>query len=91
MAPKVNRKLQIETQLSLAAGNLVANGAGVSIDRVTAYHLRSMGLIETRPFVPAVYFYYYVLLPGHKPLSRLGEISLQYAQRQLQRVLNETV
>lgn len=83
-ANDVKRKLQIETQLSLAAGNLVASGAGVSIiDNVTACNLRDLGLVETRPFVPEITFNYWVLHPSHWPLSRLGETFLGIAQRQL--------
>lgn len=83
-ANDVKRKLQVETQLSLAAGNLVASGAGVSIiDNVTARNLRDLGLIETRPFVPDITYNYWVLHPSHRPLSRLGETFLGIAQRQL--------
>jgi len=71
----------------LAVGNLVASGAGVSIiDHVTACNLRDLGLIETRPFLPDINFQYYVLLPSHKPLSRLGETFLDIAQRHLENV-----
>lgn len=87
VASNVKRKLQVETQLSLAVGNLVASGAGVSIiDHVTACNLRDLGLIETRPFLPDINFQYYVLLPSHKPLSRLGETFLDIAQRHLENV-----
>lgn len=84
LASKVKRKLQIESQLSLAVGNLVASGAGVSIiDHVTASNLREQGLIETRPFLPDIIYHYCVLLPKHKPLSRLGETFLEIAQQSL--------
>ena len=84
LASDVKRKLQVETQLSLAVGNLVASGAGVSIiDSVNACSLRDLGLIETRPFVPDIIKHYYVLLPSHKPLSRLGETFLEMAQQHL--------
>ena len=87
LGTNVKRKLQVETQLSLAVGNLVASGAGVSIiDHVTACNLRDLGLIETRPFLPDINFQYYVLLPSHKPLSRLGETFLDIAQRHLENV-----
>ena len=84
LASDVKRKLQVETQLSLAVGNLVASGAGVSIiDHVTACNLRDLGLIETRPFVPDIIYHYCVLFPSHKPLSRLGETFLNMAQQHL--------
>jgi len=84
LASNVKRKLQIETQLSLAVGNLVASGAGVSIiDHVTACNLRDHGLIETRPFLPETIYHYCVLLPSHKPLSRLGKTFLDIAQQNL--------
>lgn len=84
VASNVKRKLQIETQLSLAVGNLVASGAGVSIiDHVTACNLRDQGLIETRPFLPEILYHYCVILPSHRPLSRLGETFLHIAQQNL--------
>jgi len=83
-ANNVERKMQIETQLSMAVGNLVANGVGISIiDHVTAFSLRDRGLIETRPFLPEISYNYYVLLPSHRPLSRLGETFLKIAQKNL--------
>lgn len=84
IANKIKRKLQIETQLSLAVGNLVASGAGVSIiDHVTARNLRDRELIETRPFLPVIMYNYCVFLPSHKPLSRLGETFLDIARKNL--------
>lgn len=87
IASGVARKMQIETQLSMAVGNLVASGAGVSIiDHVTANSLRNQGLIETRPFLPEIHYHYRVLLPSHKPLSRLGETFLDIVRKNLEKV-----
>jgi len=83
-ANNVSRRLQIEAQLSMAVGNMVASGAGVSIiDHITAYSLRDQGLIETRPFLPEITYSYRVLLPAHKPLSRLGETFLEIVHENL--------
>lgn len=85
LASNVARKMQIETQLSMAVGNMVARGAGVSIiDHITAYSLREQGLIETRPFLPEIRYSYRVLLPSHKPLSRLGTTFLDMARKHLE-------
>ncbi|MFK7862168.1 MAG: LysR substrate-binding domain-containing protein [Granulosicoccus sp.] len=87
IASKVKRNLQIETQLSLAAGNLVATGAGVSIiDHITACDLRDREQIEIRPFLPEIMYTYCVFTPGHKPLSRLGKSFLDIAHRNLMAV-----
>lgn len=76
-ANSVTRITQIESQLSMAIGNIVASGAGVSIvDHVTACGLQDLGLIEARPFAPEIPYRYRVLLPSHKPLSSLGEAFL---------------
>lgn len=84
LASNVTRKMHIETQLSMAVGNLVAAGAGVSlIDHVTAFGLRDRGLVQTRPFLPEIKFTYRVLLPSHRPLSRLGETFLEIASHAL--------
>lgn len=85
LASNVTRKLQIETQLSMAVGRMVARGAGVSIiDHITAHSLQDQGLIETRPFLPEISYQYRVLLPSHKPLSRLGETFLDIARKNLE-------
>lgn len=80
----VTRKMQVETQLSMAVGNMVATGAGISlIDHITAFNLRDLGLVETRPFVPEIEYTYRVLLPSHRPLSRLSETFLDIVSRGL--------
>lgn len=77
LAKNITRKIQIETQLSMAIGSIVASGAGISIiDPVTATSLKARGLIETRPFIPEISYLYRMLLPSHKPLSSLGEAFL---------------
>lgn len=84
VANNVTRKVQIEAQLSMALGNMVANGAGLSIiDEVTACDLRDLGLIELRPFEPQIPYSYRVLLPKHKPLSSLGEAFLDMIDTEL--------
>lgn len=84
LASNINRKIQIETQLSMAVGNLVASGAGISlIDPISALSLRDRGLVETRPFLPKINYSYCVLLPSHRPLSRLGETFLQISSDSL--------
>lgn len=86
LASNVTRRMQIESQLSMAVGNMVASGAGVSIvDHISAHSLRNQGLIETRPFLPDIRYYYRVLLPSHRPLSRLGETFLEIARANLEK------
>ena len=86
LANNVSRKLQIEAQLSMAVGNMVASGAGVSIiDHITAYSLRDQGLVETRPFLPEIKYSYRVLLPSHRPLSRIGETFLDITRKNLKK------
>lgn len=88
LASNVNRIMQVETQLSMAVGNLVAAGAGISlIDPVTAFNLRDRGLVETRPFLPEVNYSYCVLLPSHRPLSRLGETFLEISSDSLRQAV----
>jgi len=84
LASNVTRKMQIESQLSMAVGNLVAAGAGISlIDQVTAFSLRDQGVVETRPFLPEITYNYRVLLPSHRPLSRLGEAFVEISSASL--------
>jgi len=72
MAENVNRKLNVETQLSFALGHMVARGLGVSvIDPITAEHLEGLGLIVTRPFEPEIPYTYQMVFPRHKPRSQL--------------------
>ncbi|MCF2872002.1 LysR substrate-binding domain-containing protein [Octadecabacter sp. G9-8] len=86
LAYNVQRIMNIESQLSMAVGNLVAAGAGVSIiDLVTARSLRDYGMIEIRPFLPEIEFAFRVLLPSHRPLSPLGETFLQIATEDLRK------
>ncbi len=92
LASNVVRKMQIETQLSMAVGNMVAAGAGVSlIDHITAIGLQNRGLVETRPFLPDIKYLYRVLLPSHRPLSRLGETFLKIAAKGLRQHRPATV
>lgn len=84
VANNVTRKIQIETQLSMALGTMVADGAGISIiDHVTACSLRDRGLLEIRPFVPEIPYRYRVLLPSQKPLSSLGVAFLEMVKKNL--------
>ncbi len=84
VAYNVTRKVQIEAQLSMALGNMVASGAGLSIiDKITACDLRDHGLIDLRPFEPQIPYRYRVLLPKHKPLSSLGEAFLAMVDKEL--------
>jgi DNA-binding transcriptional LysR family regulator len=74
LANNITRKMQIETQLSMAVANLVASGAGVSIiEALTASSFRGLDLVETRPFLPEITYTYRVLSPAHRPISLLTE------------------
>lgn len=71
-AANVERRLQAETQLSFAAGHLVASGSGVSIiDPITANYLARLNLVVTRPFEPSVTYAYQMLFPRHRPQSQI--------------------
>jgi len=85
LASDITRKMQIETQLSMAVGNIVASGAGISIiDKITANSLQNQGLVEIRPFQPEIKYYFQLLIPSHKPLSRLGNTFLELVHKHLE-------
>ena len=72
-AAGVERKLQVETQLSLAAGHLVASGIGIAlIDPITTAHLEHLNLVAVRPFTPKILYSYQALYPKHKPVSQIA-------------------
>jgi DNA-binding transcriptional LysR family regulator len=86
LAENVERKLQAETQLSFAAGHLVASGFGISvIDPVTADYLAKLNLVVAKPFRPVVMYSYQMLFPQHRPQS---QICKAFAETTLER-LNE--
>ncbi len=87
LANNITRKMQVETQLSMAVGNMVACGAGVSIiDKVTAHSLHALGLVEIRPFLPEINYCFQVLTPAHKPLSRLWIAFLDIVHQHLEKL-----
>lgn len=91
LAENVERKLQAETQLSFAAGHLVASGLGVSIiDPVTADHLVRLNLVTARPFEPAVMYTYQILFPRHRPRSRLCRAFADHTKDRLRARLDAT-
>lgn len=82
IAANINRKLQIETQLSYSAGKIVANGHGVSIiDPITASILQGLGLIEVRHFETKILHRYHVLFPEHRATSRLTKSFLELVRQ----------
>jgi len=89
LAANVNRKLQIETQLSFAVGQMVANGVGVSlIDPITAANLQKLDIIEARPFDPKIPYRYQVLFPEHRAASQLTKSFLELIKLQIGQLLN---
>ncbi|MCV0427217.1 MAG: LysR family transcriptional regulator [Roseibium sp.] len=83
-AAGVDRKLQVETQLSLAAGHLVASGTGIAlIDPITAAHLERLNLVTIRPFTPKILYSYQALYPKHKPVSRIARQFMEIVGKRL--------
>lgn len=69
---RVQRRMRIETQLTMIACALVAEGAGVSIvDPMGAEEYRGRGVV-IRPFEPRITFEVAWLRSAHRPLSALG-------------------
>ena len=84
-AANVERRLQAETQLSFAAGHLVAAGSGIAlIDPITANYLARLNLVVVRPFEPSVIYAYQILLPRHRPQSQICEAFAQITKERLQ-------
>jgi DNA-binding transcriptional LysR family regulator len=80
----VKLNMRLSTQLSYAAGQLVAQGSGISlIDPVTAAELEKQRLISVRPFRPVLNYRCFVLLPTLRPRSRLSGIFLDLVQSQI--------
>lgn len=80
-AANVQPKTQIETQLSFAIGQMVSNGAGISlIDPISAIKLGLQSLVETRPFNPPILYQYTVLFPALQPRSRITDIFLSHVR-----------
>ncbi|MBO9475449.1 LysR family transcriptional regulator [Shimia sp. R10_1] len=90
-AANVERRLQAETQLSFAAGHLVASGSGISIiDPITAHYLTRLNLVVSRPFEPSVSYAYQMLFPRHRPQSQICEAFAKITKERLYQRLMET-
>lgn len=86
----VERKLQVETQLSVAVGQLVASGAGIGlIDPITAAHLAQQNRVVVRPFSPKIQYSYQALYPKHKPISQISRSFMDIVAKQLE-IYSET-
>lgn len=84
-AANVQRIMSVETQLSFSAGQMVAQGLGVSIiDPITAQYLASQNLVAARPFAPQLPYVYQVLYPRHKTRSQLCTAFVEETHRLLQ-------
>ncbi|WP_420413692.1 LysR substrate-binding domain-containing protein [Roseibium sp.] len=84
-AADVERKLQVETQLSVAVGQLVASGAGVGlIDPITAAHLEQQNRVIVRPFSPKIQYSYQALYPKHKPVSQISRSFMDIVAKHLE-------
>lgn len=90
-AANIERRLQAETQLSFAAGHLVASGLGLSIiDPITANYLTRLNLVAARPFEPAVSYAYQMLFPRHRPRSQICDAFVAITkERLLQRLMSD--
>lgn len=88
-AANVERRLQAETQLSLAAGHMVASGSGLSIiDPITADYLTRMNQVVVRSFEPSVSYAYQMLFPRHRPRSQICEAFAKITKERLhQRIM----
>lgn len=81
LAHEVKRDLKVETQLSFAAGQMVANGLGISIiDPITAGQMQDLGLLAARPFEPEILYSYQMLFPRHRSRSRLCQAFVEEVQ-----------
>lgn len=86
-AANVKRRMQIETQLSAAIGQIVAKGGSVAlIDPISAVGLHAAGLVEVRPFEPAIIYNYRVLFPKHRVSSQLGQTFLGLVRKACEQI-----
>ncbi|MCC7271389.1 MAG: LysR family transcriptional regulator [Alphaproteobacteria bacterium] len=75
-ARRIERLLSLETQYSATVCSLVAEGLGVSIvNPISLRDFAHRGLVVRR-FEPRVTFRSYLLIPRHRPRSRLAEAFL---------------
>lgn len=90
-AANIERKMQIETQLSFAVCQMVAQGAGLSIiDPITAHSFAQTLDIQIRPFTPLVYYQYQVLLPSIRVRSQIAITFLDLLKESLQTEISST-
>lgn len=70
----ITRRLLVDTHISETACAFVAQGSGVSlVDPFTANDFVRHGEIVVRPFVPAIPYEFYVVMPQGQPLSLLAQ------------------
>ena len=87
IAAGVRPKSAIETQLSFSVGQLVSQGAGVSlIEPVTADEMSKLGLIEVRRFEPPIMYKYFMVAPSLRPKSMLSESFVSIVASKLKNV-----
>ena len=67
----IERRMQIETPLSMTAIEFVKAGTGVTITEPVSAHLQASGKIIIKPFEPAIPFEFLLLYPAARPRSRL--------------------
>ena len=78
---RVDRLMSLETQYSATLCTLVAEGLGVSIvNPIALRDFAHRGLLARR-FEPAVVFRSYLLIPRHRPRSRLADAFLAAMRR----------
>lgn len=83
----VERRMQIDTNLSESACCFVAEGAGVSIVDALTAAVFEPGRIAVRPIQPRITFDVYLLSPSSRPRSLLAEAFLQALREGLATIL----
>ena len=79
----IKRRLSIDTQLSLAICNMVAEGMGVSlVDPVTAAEFQGRGVVA-RKFRPQLPFRYNLLFPAHRSRSNITQAFVAMVKTEL--------
>jgi DNA-binding transcriptional LysR family regulator len=89
-AANVERRMQIETQLSFAVCQMVAQGVGISVvDPVTAHCFASSLNIQTRAFEPSIIYKYQVLWPSIRVRSKIATVFLDLVKESFFKLEND--
>ena len=80
----IRREILIEAQQSESACAFVAAGAGVSIVEPFSAMEFDPAQLATRSFRPAVWFDMWLIVPTHRPRSRLADEFVAFFRREIQ-------